>query len=51
MSLQLVVVAGPDKGKTITLNVGPVLMLGRNAKDQYVLSDPRVSRNHCQIVL
>jgi serine/threonine protein kinase len=26
-------------------------MLGRSAKAQYVLSDPRVSRNHCQVLL
>jgi pSer/pThr/pTyr-binding forkhead associated (FHA) protein len=51
MSLQLVVVAGPDKDKTFVLNVGPDLMLGRSAKAQYVLSDPRVSRNHCQLLL
>jgi serine/threonine protein kinase len=51
MSLQLVVVAGPDKGKTFTLNVGPNLMLGRSTQAQYVLSDPRVSRNHCRILL
>lgn len=51
MSLQLVILAGPDKGKTFTLNVGADLMLGRSAKAHYVLSDPRVSRNHCQILL
>jgi hypothetical protein len=32
MSLQLVVLSGPDKGKTFTLNVGRDLMLGRSAK-------------------
>jgi pSer/pThr/pTyr-binding forkhead associated (FHA) protein len=51
MSLQLVVVAGPDQGKAFTLNVGSNLMLGRSAQAQYVLSDLSVSRNHCQILL
>lgn len=51
MSLQLVVLTGADAGKTFTLNVGPNLMLGRSTQAQYVLSDPRVSRNHCQILL
>jgi hypothetical protein len=51
MSLQLVVLTGPDKGKTFTLNTGRDLMLGRSANAQYQLGDPRVSRNHCQILL
>ena len=51
MSLELVVVAGPDKGRTFTLNVGRDLMLGRAAQAHYQLSDPRVSRNHCQVLL
>jgi serine/threonine protein kinase len=51
MSLQLVVVAGPDKGKVFTLNPGPDLMLGRSAQANYQLNDPRVSRNHCQLLL
>ncbi len=51
MSLELVVIAGPDKGRTFTLNVGQDLMLGRSAQAHYQVSDPRVSRNHCQIAL
>jgi pSer/pThr/pTyr-binding forkhead associated (FHA) protein len=51
MSLELVVIAGTDKGRTFTLNVGPDLMLGRSAQAQYQLNDPRVSRNHCQVLL
>jgi serine/threonine protein kinase len=50
MSLQLFVIAGPDTGKAFILHAGPDLMLGRSAQAYYVLSDPRVSRNHCQIV-
>src|SRR5687767_13384362 len=51
MSLELFVLSGLDKNKTFTLNVGPNLMLGRSATAQYQLTDPRVSRNHCQILL
>ncbi len=50
MSLQLVVVAGPDRGQKLLLHAGPDLMLGRSSTAYYHLSDPRVSRNHCQII-
>jgi serine/threonine protein kinase len=50
MSLQLLVVSGPDKGRAFTLHAGPNLMLGRSAQSYYKVTDPRVSRNHCQIV-
>ncbi len=50
MSLQLLVIAGPDKGRAFTLQAGPDLMLGRSAQAFYQLSDPRTSRNHCQVL-
>jgi serine/threonine-protein kinase len=50
MSLQLLVIAGPDKGRAFTLHAGPDLMIGRSAQAYYQVTDPRVSRNHCQIV-
>ncbi len=50
MSLQLVVIAGPDTGRTFLLHAGADLMLGRGARAYYQLNDPRVSRNHCQIL-
>jgi serine/threonine protein kinase len=50
MSLQLLVVAGPDKGRAFTLHAGPDLMIGRSANAYYQLNDPRVSRNHCQVL-
>src|SRR5438309_12113806 len=49
MSLQLVVMAGPDAGRTITLQAGSDLMLGRGEKSFYRVTDPRVSRAHCQL--
>ncbi|HEV3255540.1 MAG TPA: FHA domain-containing serine/threonine-protein kinase [Gemmataceae bacterium] len=51
MSFQLVVTAGPDQGRTFTLQAGPDQMLGRGQASLYHLSDPRVSRAHCQILL
>src|SRR5262252_3997309 len=50
MSLQLLAIAGPDKGRAFTLHAGPDLMLGRSAQAYYQLTDPRVSRNHCQVI-
>jgi serine/threonine protein kinase len=50
MSLQLLVIAGPDQGKSFVLQQGPDLMLGRSAHAYYQLTDPRVSRNHCQVL-
>ncbi|HJT77722.1 MAG TPA: FHA domain-containing serine/threonine-protein kinase [Gemmataceae bacterium] len=50
MSLQFVIIAGPDKGKAFTLHPGPNLMLGRSAQAEYRLNDPRVSRTHCQVL-
>jgi serine/threonine protein kinase len=51
MSLQLIVIAGPDKDRVFTLQVGPNLMLGRSQSALYRLNDPRVSRGHCQVLL
>jgi eukaryotic-like serine/threonine-protein kinase len=51
MSLQLVVTAGPDAGRALTLQAGNDLMLGRAQNAFYRVNDPRVSRSHCQLVL
>lgn len=50
MSLQLLVIAGPDINRSFILHEGENLMLGRAQQAYYRLNDPRVSRNHCQIV-
>jgi serine/threonine protein kinase len=50
MSLQLLVIAGADKGRAFTLHSGPDLILGRSAQAYYQVNDPRVSRNHCQVL-
>jgi pSer/pThr/pTyr-binding forkhead associated (FHA) protein len=51
MNLQLLVIAGPDKGRAFTLQAGPDLTLGRSPQACYQLNDPRVGRNHCQILI
>jgi serine/threonine protein kinase len=51
MSLQLHVIAGPDAGKTLTVQAGPDLMLGRGPQSFYHVTDGRVSRAHCQVLL
>jgi serine/threonine protein kinase len=51
MSLQLLIIAGPDQGRPFTLQAGPSLTLGRSVQSLYRLNDPRVSRTHCQILL
>jgi hypothetical protein len=42
MSLQLLVIAGPDQGRAFTLDAGPNLMLGRSSHPLYRLN--RVDR-------
>jgi serine/threonine protein kinase len=51
MSLQFAVTAGPDAGRSLTLQAGADLMLGRAQNAFYRLNDPRVSRTHCQLLL
>src|SRR5215207_11557261 len=51
MSLELAVIAGPDQGRSFTLNVGKDLLLGRSAQAHYQINDPRASRNHCVVAL
>jgi serine/threonine protein kinase len=50
MSLQLLVIAGPDVGRVFTLHPGNDNILGRGKDALYQLSDPRSSRAHCQVV-
>ncbi|HEV3143961.1 MAG TPA: FHA domain-containing serine/threonine-protein kinase [Gemmataceae bacterium] len=51
MSWQLHIIAGPDGGKALTLQPGSDMMIGRGEKSFYRLSDPRVSRSHCEITM
>ncbi len=49
MSLQLLVIEGPDKDCRFTLQEGPDLMLGRGSAALYHLHDSTVDRAHCQV--
>ncbi len=49
MSVQLLVVAGPDKGKVIEVAAGDSVFVGRSKAAAARLSDPSVSRIHFQV--
>jgi serine/threonine protein kinase len=49
MTMQLVVVAGPDKGRTFPLLPATPLLVGRSKDTETRLTDPHVSRVHCQV--
>jgi len=46
---QLVVIKGPDQGKTFALQDGQDLVIGRGKDTTLQLTDPRTSRKHCLI--
>jgi anti-anti-sigma regulatory factor len=48
---QLLVVAGPDQGRTFTLEEGQTLVIGRGQNTETKLKDPQASRVHCQVRL
>ncbi len=49
MTAQIVVTAGPDKGRAFPLLVGAPLQVGRSQATTTKLTDPTVSRVHCEI--
>jgi hypothetical protein len=49
MPSQLVVVAGPDKGRAFPLDAGAALSIGRGATSLTRLLDLAVSRGHCEV--
>jgi anti-anti-sigma factor len=51
MSGQLLVIAGPDRGRSFPLEEGQTLVIGRGLNTETKLTDPRVSRVHCQVRL
>jgi serine/threonine protein kinase len=46
---QLVVIAGPDQGRTFNIAPGQTLVIGRGQTTETKLRDPHVSRTHCQV--
>ena len=49
MQLQVVVIGGPDTGRTFKLEDGQTLMVGRGQASDTQINDPRMSRIHCHI--
>jgi eukaryotic-like serine/threonine-protein kinase len=49
MPAQLTVVAGPDEGNAFPLEPGATLLIGRGRNAGAQLSDPSVSRVHCEV--
>jgi pSer/pThr/pTyr-binding forkhead associated (FHA) protein len=49
MPAQLLVSAGPDKGRAFLLVSGETLQIGRSQATVTRLSDPTVSRVHCEV--
>ena len=50
MSLQLLVIDGPDVGRVFTLHPGDDNILGRSKDALYQVNDLRASRSHCQVI-
>ncbi|HEV3262552.1 MAG TPA: FHA domain-containing serine/threonine-protein kinase [Gemmataceae bacterium] len=49
MNLHLLVIAGPDKGRSFPLRPADPLIIGRSKDTETRLNDPHVSRVHCQL--
>src|ERR1700756_1703740 len=48
-SAQLVVTSGPDRGRSFPLTAGQTIQVGRSQATATKLTDPTVSRVHCEI--
>ena len=46
---QLVVIAGPEIGRTFPVDDGQTLTLGRGQASDTQINDPRMSRVHCRV--
>src|SRR5262249_47371366 len=49
MARRLVVLTGPDQGRAFTLPEADTLLLGRSKATETRLTDPHVSRVHCEV--
>ena len=45
----LLIITGPDKGRSLPIHPGTGHSMGRNPENVYVLKDMRVSRFHCEL--
>lgn len=50
MNLRVCVIAGPDKGREFPLGTGGRLVIGRGQDTDTKLSDPSISRMHCELL-
>ena len=51
MQRQLIVISGPDKGRTFSLADDQTLTIGRGKASNTQINDPRMSRVHCKITI
>lgn len=49
MAAKFIITAGPEAGREFTLEPGQTVQIGRGQAAQWQLSDPHVSRVHCQL--
>ncbi len=49
MAYQLLFIKGPDEGRTVPLEPGQKLLVGRGESCQLAIHDAHVSRSHCKI--
>ena len=49
MQRELIVIAGPDAGRSFSLENGQHLVIGRGQASNTQINDPRMSRVHCQV--
>jgi len=49
MVMQLRVIAGPVRSKSVTITPGEAVRIGRSKATQTQLTDPTVSRAHCEL--
>jgi serine/threonine protein kinase len=51
MQRQLIVISGPEKGRTFFLDDGQTLSIGRGKDSNTQINDPRMSRVHCRVAV
>lgn len=49
MHRQLIITAGPEKGRTFSLEDGQTLLIGRGQQSDTKINDPHMSRVHCRV--
>lgn len=49
MKRQLIVISGPDKGRSFPLQDGETFTIGRGQASNTQINDPRMSRVHCRV--